>query len=194
LKPSEQYRRDAEALRDFREAYVELVNASAPHQPRFLTELGPGVSHDRWSRLRSEVSTVSGAAIPAYGRHGAVFSLRNAAYMMTNVNPVANWEMSFRDPEQLPPETVVSVVESAIGLADKRADEAAHREHGLVGLVASFLRWPSELREAVGPGHAAQRRAAGVLGIAAQVVVGVITALSVTVIAAGGVALWHVFF
>ena len=81
--------------------------------------------------------------------------------------------------------TLVSAVESAIGLAETRAAEAEEREKGLVGLVAAFLRWPTTLREAVGPDHAAQRRAAGALGVLAQLVVGVIA----STIAGGVVAL-----
>jgi hypothetical protein len=70
-------------------------------------------------------------------------------------------------------------------LAETRAAEAAEREKGFVGFVAAFLRWPTTLREAVGPDHAAQRRAAGALGVLAQLVVGV----AASTIAAGVVAL-----
>lgn len=90
-----------------------------------------------------------------------------------------------RDPDQLPPETVVSAVESAIGLAETRAAEAEEREKGMVGFIAAFLRWPTTLREAVGPDHAAQRRAAGALGVLAQILVGIVA----STIAAGVVAL-----
>src|SRR4051794_36955 len=103
VKPSLQIRRDAEALLRFREAYVALVNASRPHQPTFITQLGRGVPQDEWNRLRTEVSLSAGRAEPAYHRHGGIFSVRNAAYTMSGVSPVTNWEMSLRDPDQLPP-------------------------------------------------------------------------------------------
>lgn len=185
VKPSMQHRRDAEVLRHFREAYIALVNASEPHQPIFITRLRSGVPQDEWNRLRTELSLAAGRAEAAYQRHGGVFALRNAAYTMSGVSPVANWEMSLRDPDQLPPQTVISSVESAIGLAEARAADAEEREKGIVGLVAAFLRWPSTLREAVGPGHAVQRRAAGVLGVVAQLVVGVLA----STLAAGLLAL-----
>lgn len=92
--------------------------------------------------------------------------------------------MSLRDPDQLPAQTVVSAVESAIGLAQARASEAEEREKGIVGLIAAFLRWPTTVREAVGPDHAAQRRAASALGVVAQLVVGI----SASTFAAGVVA------
>ena len=151
----------------------------------FVTQLGPGVPQEQWNQLRTEVSVAAGRAVPAYSLHGGLFALRNAAYAMTGVSPVINWEMSLRDPDQLPPQTVVSAVESAIGLAETRAAEAEEREKGMVGLLAAFLRWPTTLREAVGPDHAAQRRAAGALAVLAQLVVGIIA----STIAAGLVAL-----
>jgi hypothetical protein len=80
----------------------------------FITQLGPGVPQDRWNRLRTEVALAAGRAEPAYNRHGGVFALRNAAYAMSGVSPVTNWELSLRDPDQLPPHTLVSAVESAI--------------------------------------------------------------------------------
>lgn len=185
MKPSSQYRRDADVLRRFREAYVALINASQPYQPIFITQLRPGIPLEEWNRLRTELSIAAGRAEPAYRRHGGVFALRNAAYTVSGVSPVTNWEMSLRDPDQLPPQTVVSAVESAIGLAETRAAEAEEREKGVVGLVAAFLRWPTTLREAVGPDHAAQRRAAGALGVVAQLIVGVLA----STIAAGVVGL-----
>lgn len=185
VKPSVQFRRDAEALRQFRDAFVALVNASRSYQPVFMTQLGPGVPQEQWNKLRTQVALAAGRAQPAYNRHGGVFALRNAAYRMNGVSPVTNWEMCLRDPEQLPPHTVVSAVEGAIGLAETRGVEAGEREKGIVGLVAAFLRWPTTLREAVGPDHTTQRRAASALGVVAQFIVGVLA----STIAAGVVAL-----
>lgn len=112
---------------------------------------------------------------------------------MSGIDPVANWEMSLRDPAQLAPETIISAVEAAIGAAAQKAEDARPRERGIVGLIAAFLRWPSELREAVGPGHSAQRTAAGVLGVLAQLVVGIIGSLIATGLVALGVSLWRSF-
>ena len=89
---------------------------------------------------------------------------------MNNVDPITNWAMSIRDPEQMPPESVVASVETAIGIATELRDQVKQREHGLIGLIAAFLRWPQDLREAVGPGQA-QRRAAGAIGVFGQLVV-----------------------
>jgi hypothetical protein len=191
MKPSVQYRRDAEALRRFREAYVRLMNSSRPQEPVFATELGPGVSDERWSRLRTELSLAAGAAIPGYNRHGGVFALRNAAYSTSGVDPVSNWELSLRHPGQLPPQSVVSAVDSAIGLAETRAADAEEREKGLIGLIAAFLRWPTTLRDAVGPDHALQRRAAGAVGVIGQVIVGVIATLLASGMVAAGFAIWR---
>jgi hypothetical protein len=113
---------------------------------------------------------------------------------MNNVDPVTNWEMSLRDPEQLSPQSVVASVESAVARATQEAEDAARRERGLTGLIASFLRWPSDLREAVGPGHPAQRAAAGVIGVFGQVLVAAVGGALSIGLATAAVALWHLMF
>lgn len=121
-------------------------------------------------------------------------TLRNAAYVMNDVDPMANWELSLRDPEQFAPHTLIASVESAIARAKQEAIEATGRERGLTGLIAAFLRWPSDLREAVGPGHPAQLAAASVIGVIGQILVAATGgALSVGIVT-GAVALWQLLF
>lgn len=196
VKPSERFKRDAEALLRFRNAYVDLVNHARPHREDMyaLLELRPSTDHATWQRKRTEVSSAAGMAGAAYGRHGGTMTLRNAVYIMHDVDPLTNWEMSLRDPEQMSPETVISSVDSAIARAQHLWREAAERERGLTGLIAAFLRWPSNLREAVGPDRSAQRTAAGLIGVAGQVVVGAITAALTAGLVAGVVALWQFAF
>lgn len=112
---------------------------------------------------------------------------------MSDAAPVANWEMSLRDPEQLSPDTIISSVESAAARATREGVEAGARERGFTGLITALLRWPSDLREAVDLGHPAQLAAAGVIGVIGQLLVAAIGGLSVGV-AAGAVALWKLIF
>lgn len=179
----------------FRNAYVDLVNSSRLSEGAYFNpQLGRAVDNQTWQARRSAVAASAGAAAMAYSKHGGVFTLRNAAYIMNGVDPVTNWEMSIRDPEQLAPGMVISSVESAIARAKQEAVEALGRERGLTGLIAAFLRWPSDLREAVGPGHPAQLAAAGVIGVIGQILVAAIGgALSVGVVG-GAVALWQLIF
>lgn len=186
---------DAELLAAFRNAYVDLLNHARPQEGAYFTQqLGPAVDNERWQTKRSAVAATAGAATGAYARHGGRFTFRNAAYIVNDVDLVANWEMSLRNPEQLSPETVISSVESAAALAKRESVEASARERGFTGLIAAFLRWPSDLREAVGPGHPAQLAAAGVIGLIGQLLVAAIGgALSVGIVA-GAVALWKLIF
>lgn len=197
VRPSQRYTQHANLLMEFRNAYVALINHVEPTGDRWsVRHLEPraGTAVQTWSRLRSDVARAAGAASTVYPKYGGTYTLRNAAYILHDVDPVANWEMSLRDPEQLRPETVLSTVEGAIALALQRATEAEQRERGLTGLIAAFLRWPANLREAVGPGHGAQRTAAGVLGVVGQIVVGVITTALGAAVVAGAVALWKLVF
>jgi len=182
----------------FREAYVQLVNASrtGSRNGSFLPSLVPGngVNAQEWNRLRSKVAATCGAAGPSYNRHGGTFTLRNAAYISNNVNPVDNWDLSFRDPEQFPPETVLSAVEAAIASAAQKASDARDRERGVTGIIAAFLRWPSTLREAVDPESSGQQWAAGVIGVAGQIVVGIVASVLATGLVAVGVLAFRAAF
>lgn len=149
-------------------------------------------STSRLGRPSAAVAASAGAAASAYARHGGTFTMRNAAYVMNDVDPVTNWEMSLRDPEQLRPEEVVSSVElSAIARATQEEVEAAGRERGLTGLIAAFLRlaigpsrgcWARAPRT-TGGGERDWRHWAAALG----------GALSVGLVA-GAVALWNLVF
>lgn len=188
MKPSELYKRDIEALTFFRDSYVELLNATKVTRPMFIAKLVPAVGNDEWQRLRAQVAAAAGNAGPAYRRHGVRITLHNAAYVTRNLDPVLNWDVSLKDPEQLDPETIISAVDTATGLAQRQAEEAAGREKGITGLIAGFLRWPSDLRAAVGPDHGAQQKAAGVVGVVLQTAVGGALA---TVLVALGVVVWR---
>jgi hypothetical protein len=182
-------------MHTFREAYVDLVNNARPTEgDYFLTVLAPALDQQSWQHKRSAVAAAAGAAAGPYGRYGGTYTLRNAAYILNDIDPVTNWEMSLRDPEQMHPESVISSVDAAIAAASQAAIEALQRERGLTGVIASFIRWPSNLREAVGSGHPAQRRAAGAIGIVGQAVVAALTTALATGLVAGAVALWHVAF
>lgn len=102
--------------------------------------------------------------------------------------------MSLRSPEHLSPEMVLRSVEGAIGTARQEAVEAERHEHGLTGLVAGFLRWPSNLREAVGPSNRAQRTAAGAIGVVGQIIVATLATAVGTGLVAGVAALWTALF
>ncbi len=157
----------------------------------FFVKLVPNVPHDEWTKLQTDVATASGAAASAYlANGGATYTLKNAAFIMNNVNPVSNWMMTLESPDELKPEMVTSAVETAIGVATERLERAKRNERGLVGLIAAFLRWPSTLREAVGD-NAYQRGAASAIGVVGQILVGAIAAALGTGLVAGVVALWQ---
>lgn len=193
MKPSERFELDAVLIREFRDAYVDLLNSARPDNSISMVtvSLRPNVDNETWQQKRIRVAQAAGAAALAYSKHGGTFALRNAAYIMHDVDPVTNWEMSLRDPEQLRPEVVVSTVESADARARQLALEAKRRERGVTGLIASFLRWPSNLREAVGPGHRAQRQVAGVIGFLGQILAAALATAIAAAVVAGSVAIWH---
>jgi hypothetical protein len=193
-RPSVRIQGEIDRLVAFRTAFIRLLNSSKPEKrdfSMFFVKLVPNVSHDEWTKLQTDVATASGAAASAYlANGGATYTLKNAAYIMNNVNPVSNWMMTLESPDELKPEMVTSAVETAIGVATERLERAKRSERGLVGLIAAFLRWPSTLREAVGD-NAYQRGAASAIGVVGQILVGAIAAALGTGLVAGVVALWQ---
>lgn len=192
-RPSARIQGEINRLVAFRVAFIALVNASKLDQrdfSMFFTKLVPNVPHAEWTKLQTDVATAAGAASRAYlSNGGGTFTLKNAAFIMHNVNPVSNWMMALESPDELKPEMVISSVESAIGVATERFERAKQNERGLVGLIAAFLRWPSTLREAVGD-NTYQRSAASAIGVVGQILVGAIAAALGTGLVTGIVALW----
>lgn len=192
MKPSQRFAADADLLIAFREAYVDLINSSRGTSDGLYTTMTSAVSQPDYQVKRREVALASGPAAVAYSRYGGTYTMRRA--VAVHVNPVLNWEMSLRSPADLSPHLVVSSVEAAIGAAHEKAREAKQRERGLTGLVAAFLRWPANLREAVGPDSQAQRNVAGAIGMFGQVVVATLATALAAGIVAGVAELWAYFF
>ncbi|QUC01991.1 MULTISPECIES: hypothetical protein [Cellulosimicrobium] len=193
MKPSKRWARDVDLLTEFRGAYIDLLNSAQARSDGLFMELVPAVDHGIWQAKRRAVAMAAGAAGAVHERHGGTYTLANGAYMTRDVNPVVNWEMSLRDPQQLRPDMVIASVEAAIGAANKAAADASEREKGLTGLIAGFLRWPANLREAVGPGRSV-RTAAGAIGVLGQVLVGTAATALATGLVTGIATLWQMFF
>ncbi|MCW2767953.1 MAG: hypothetical protein JWO11_3912 [Nocardioides sp.] len=194
VKPSEKHRRDVELISAFQHAYVDLLNSSQSVEGNWGNELGAKVSWEVWQQKLRAVAAAAGAGAESYHRHGGTWSLSSPGFVRNDVDPVANWEMSLSDPDNLPPQRIVTSVEAAIASARRDAEDAAKRERGATGAIAAFLRWPSDLREAVGPDHGAQRAAAGAVGVVLQIFVGTLTTALGAGLIAGVVALAGLVF
>lgn len=194
MKPSQKHQRDAELMTAFSKAYVDLIANSEPFDGNWGVELGPKVIDDVWEQKLRAVAAAAGAVGESYSRHGGLWTLRRPGLAHDYVDPVANWESSLSDPETYPAQRMITSVDAAIASAQRAATDAAKRERGLTGLIAAFLRWPSDLREAVGPGHGAQRRAAGAIGVVGQILVAGLAGALATGIGAGTIALVGLVF
>lgn len=185
MKPSEAIKRDLGLIIEFRDAYIALLDSSrrVDNWPR--DEYVPAVDKDTWAALDQKVAVAAGAAQYAYERQGGgTFTTPTDRF-----NPIANWSRSIQDAEAFKPRDLLTGVEGAIGSAAADCAAAADRERGLVGFIASFIRWPQTLREAVGPGWA-PKTAAGAIGFIGQVMVAALGAALATGIVALCVWLW----
>ena len=175
MKPSQRHAVHANRLVEFRNAYVALINASHREYQFPATVYVAAGDTMRWTQLRDAVARAAGPAAPVYPRYGTLFQLRSGGWVQDRANPVLHWETAMRNCELLAPDTLVGALDGAIARAYAERDDAQAREKGFTGLVARFLRWPWELREAVG-GGAVARRSAYAVGVGGQVIAGLITA------------------
>lgn len=180
---------------NFRNAYIEMMNSTEVDRSDWMdVRAVPTVSNDRWGQLTQAVARASGEGIEAYQRSsGTTMSFNSGGYRFQNVNPLVNWEMSLADPETMKPTAIISAIDNAIGSATTKYKEARIHERGLVGIIATFLRWPQTLREAVGPA-AVPRFAAGAIGVVGQIVVTTLGGALATGVVAGIVYLWTLWF
>lgn len=175
MKPSQRHATNAERLSNFRNAYVQLINASIQKDAYPKISMGPGGDVNEWMLLRHQVSRLAGPAGPIYPHYGPIYQTHSGPWVNSNFNPVVGWETSINDIKQFPPQTLITALDGAITRAETEVCDAREREKGITGLIAKFIRWPLELKEAVGKGSAIQK-AALTLGVMGQVLVGLTTA------------------
>lgn len=176
LKPSQRHSRNAERLFKFRNAYVQLINASVLRDTFPRKSMGPAIDEIKWQALIDEVSRGAGPAGPIYPLYGPIFQTHSGQWINRGFNPVVGWKTSIDDIEQFPPQTLISSLDGAVARAQSEAEDARDRERGLTGFIARFIRWPLELREAVGKGAVIQG-AALTVGLLGQVFVTVTSGL-----------------
>jgi len=184
-RPSVQTRADLQRLREFQLAFVELVNAS--EGTAFgLRALVPKSDEAEWMAKRQRTALMAGAAASAYQRQsGGTLQVQNFGKMQ-KIDPVANWQIAIDAPISLEPKVLVSTIEYVVGTTQVRLEEELGRERGIFGVLAAFLRWPDDLRDAVG-GSRKRRRSAKAVGVAGQVFVATLsTVLAAAIVATAG--------
>ena len=188
MKKSEIYRRRRDAVQAYRDAYDQLVEALERVPVGITTwELrGRHGEEEKTRMLTEQVSLAAGAAGEVAQEYGAYMSVQKTGYSPTQtVNPILAWRTSLDAPWLLPPDHVLSVAMSLIGRLDAKYQEAVLRERSLAGRVAAFVRFPMDVREAVGTGTGGLRRVAVGVGILAQLFVAIVGgALAVALVGA----------
>ena len=175
MRPSQRHSVNASRLREFRNAYVQLINASIRNDTFPRTSMGPLVDTKDWMALFDAVSRSAGPAGPIYLIYGPIYQTHSGPWVNGAFNPVVGWKTSIDDIEQFPPQTLIAALDGAIARAETESLDSQIREKGITGLIARFIRWPLELREAVGRGAAVQN-VAMTIGFIGQVLVGLSTA------------------
>lgn len=91
VKPSQRCTYDALLLADSRDAYIDLLNSGrAGEDGRLSRVVVPAVKQRDWQRKRQHVAMAAGAVGDGASRYGETCTLRNAAYVMHDVDPILN--------------------------------------------------------------------------------------------------------
>jgi hypothetical protein len=166
MKRSEAFRAQARNIAAFRDAYMRLISLSAVvSDPVFFTH-----------RAREPKKGMEGEFYPQFAD---VARLAGKACVgpISVVDEIANWQQSLKDVEILSARDVVETCESMLGILDERATVLDQRDRTLAGKVALFVGFPARVRAIVVEDHPGLSRAAFGVGIAGQVLVGVIVAI-----------------
>ncbi len=151
---------------------MQLINVSKRQDTFPRKSMGPALDPNSWQALFDEVSRAAGPAGPIYPQYGPIFQTHSGPWVNSGFNPVVGWKTSVDDIEQFPPQTLITALDGAIARAQAESEDALNREKGFTGFIARFIRWPLELREAVGKGAVIQN-AALTVGFVGQIFVGV---------------------
>lgn len=197
MKSSQRIRLRARDVAEFRDAYLEFMETMGiGARPGTMTmsqmHPKPGREADAAQRF-PRVSRAAGKAEIAAGEHARLISITQFG-QRTTFDPIANWQQSIDNPEQLPSNMVVNCCEGIIGALEAKADEAAAVEGTLVGRIAAFVGFPARVRAAVAVEHPGMAKAAFGVGVAGQLAIGILVTVLGAGAVAGIVALWNVVF
>jgi hypothetical protein len=166
MRQSSLLEKRSKAVSDFRAAFEKLL----AHHQMIMEEyggygnlrVGDRNIRERERALRQEVGRLAGGAGRATADAGLSYALIGFEF-----NPIANWPRAIEG--GLRTGDVLAFCDTAIGRFDQQAEEAREREGGLVGLLARFWRFPTDVREAAGLESPGVRRVAFWGSVAAQV-------------------------
>lgn len=173
MKPSEKYKRDYEELMKFKTEYLEYITLY-PIAGRSLTEnlqqdyVNPSRGVER-NEGYSKLGILAGKAHSAYERHGPLIQSGLPGTLASPQNPLENWAETLNSNRVFNATRLITCLDQAIGKAQHAWTEAERNEKGFTGLVANYLRWPRELREAIEPGNPGLGRVANYVGWAINI-------------------------
>ena len=174
MKPSRRHEIAAEKFDAFRGAYVDLLNSCDFRNQKPGTPPTPIVDGETWALLHKTTAETAGAASIFFSDYGIYVATKDHFNFTTHATPSDAWFTSINNPQQVHPSLLIACIESGYGKVSLLAEQARVAEKGIKGIIASFIRWPSDLAEAVGPRHPIQTNVARSIGLLGQVLVGVL--------------------
>ncbi|GGO72432.1 hypothetical protein [Nocardioides deserti] len=181
MKRSEELRTQAQHVVSFRDGYMQLIGLSRiVHDEVFYSHRLRVPKQGHEAEYFKLMATVARAAGHAQVGPGGV------------LHGIANWKQSLDDIEALSAADVIETCESVIGMLEGQATVLERRDRTLAGRVAAFVGFPSRVRAIAAQDYPGLQKAAFGVGIAGQVLVGVMVAVLAAGVIAVIAALWRV--
>lgn len=181
MKPSERYKSDYNVLKQFKEEYLKYITLH-PILGNSLTEnlrrdyLNPVQGAER-NEGYSTLGILAGKAHSAYERHGPLLQTGLPGTLTSPQNPLENWAATLNSNRVFNSATLITCLDQSIGKAQSAWEGAVRNEKGFTGLVARYLRWPKELKEAVEPGNSRLGTVANYFGWAVNIILPIAVAV-----------------
>jgi hypothetical protein len=152
---ADQYARAVTNLRDFLEAFNEMLAELEPVASGGLSSFPAWrARHGREAQadaLRAKVAALAGPAALAFDAAGVWIDYKPpGTWQQQPINPALVCSTMFGNTPMLDPSLVNQVGLQALGLLEQERDEQAEREKGFVGVIAWFVTLGPRIRAAAG--------------------------------------------
>ncbi|SCL56478.1 hypothetical protein [Micromonospora chersina] len=193
MKRSEHYRRMAQDIASFRDAYQSVLTHMEPVR-EYMT--GSLMAFRPKETEKAEAATASQKTSQLAGRakRAQIQSGISRTFVVPNVgmpiDPITSWDHSLRDVEAMPPQQVVNTCDLIIGALQEKAERAEATDPTFVGRLAAMAALPARVRSIVAEDHPGLSKIGFATGVFAQIVVTVVGGLILAGATAGVAALW----
>ncbi|TYC05678.1 hypothetical protein FXF53_04490 [Micromonospora sp. WP24] len=193
MKRSEHYRRMAQDVARFRDAFQSVLTHMEPvreYMTGSLMAFRPKAAEKAEAAAASQkASQLAGRAKRAQMQSG-ISRTFVVPKVEVPIDPITRWDHSLRDARVMPPQQVVNTCDLIIGALEEKAERAEAIDRTFVGRLATTAALPARVRSIVEEDHPGLGKVGFAAGVFGQIVVTVVGGLILVGATAGVATLW----